>query len=175
MTDHTYIIDLHAAGSSRDEIIVDLVTTQGMSLNAATRAYQDTAKAEGWSARPESKKAAVLDALAELYAEQDWTYERMADALAELQGDPETLEPLAYGLSEGTARDYLKAYAQERGVPHPTRDPRAAIYEWFAEQGDEADKDAFMAYAVDGLGRSRSNANEYWKGYELHLYLVGRS
>ena len=29
-----------------------------------------------------------------------------------------------------------------------------------------------MAFA-ESIGRSKSNANEYWKGYELHLHLIG--
>ncbi len=165
----TYITEQHAAGDSRDQIIIGLVTGAGMTLNAATRLYQDVAKAEGWTTVPTSHKDGCLDELRELYADNmaGWTAKAVTDAVVQWQAD--------LGIAESTARDYCKAFSEEMGVPHPVRDYRTAIFEWFRDNAqsdlDEMKK-AYIEFACGELKRSRSNANEYWKGYELHLYLA---
>ena len=50
--DHSqFIIDRNADGMTRDQIIINLAS-DGMSINAATKAYAAVAKAEGLDYRP---------------------------------------------------------------------------------------------------------------------------
>ena len=86
-----------------------------------------------------------------------------------------------YGVAESTARDYCKAFSKLLGVEHPVADPRAVMFAWFRDVAPTMELDdrkaAFKAYCGDasnfddGKPRSSSNINEYWKGYELHLFL----
>ena len=163
-----YVVEQHTAGMTRDQVIIGLVG-QNVTLNTATRTYAAVAKAEGWTTAPTSHKEACLDELRELYAEDlnGWTAQAVSNAVIQFQAD--------YEIAESTARDYCKAFSDELGVPHPVRDYRTMIFEWFRDNAQDdhaAMKKAYIAFAVDELGRSRSNANEYWKGYELHLYLT---
>ena len=160
----------HEAGATRDEIIINLVSEHGLSLNAATKAYAAWAKEAGVSSAPVSHKEGALDQLRELYAENmdGWTAQAVADHVVEFVAD--------YEIAESTARDYCKAFSKEMEVDHPVANPREAIFQWFMDNGTDhvADRDEFMDFA-ESIGRSKSNANEYWKGYELHLHLAGRA
>ena len=157
-------------GLSRDQIIILLVSEHGLTLNAATKAYAKVAKEYGWTATLVSHKADAIEYI-------DDELDAGAPTVAEVQG----LIPAIvsrFEVAESTARDYIRAYCDERGFDYPVLNPREAIFEWFKHEApnhDPADrKAAFMEYATGELGRSQSNANEYWKGYELHLYLTAK-
>ena len=164
----TAIVSLHAEGASRDEIIIALVSEHSLSLNAATRGYAATAKDEGWSSTPTSHKAEALITLSAQYPEgAGWDAIAVRNAVIELAD--------RYSVQDSTARDYCKAYSTLVCLQHPVINPRTAIFEWFRDVAPTISEDerkvAYLEYAVGELNRSRSNANEYWKGYELHLYL----
>ena len=169
LTDNTRyaLAQAHVDGKSRDAAIVELVTLHSMTLNAATKAYAEWAKEEGIAPTLTSHKAEALDALRGAYPKgKGWDAKAVKDQVITLADQ--------YGIAESTARDYCKAFSEELGMTHPVLNPRDAIFAWFKDQGDEAVKEEFMAFATDpdGLNRSQSNANEYWKGYELHLFLI---
>ncbi len=151
-------------GLTRDQIIVMLVTEKGMTLNAATKAYAAVAKDAGWSTTIVSHKDDALDFITLKLDGAPMTGIDTRTLAVELQDQ--------FDVAESTARDYLKAWCEEAGQEFPVIDPRRAIFAWFKEQGDTADKAEFMEFATEELGRSQSNANEYWKGYELHLHLI---
>ena len=160
------IIALHAEGQTRDQIIIALVSEDGMTLNAATKAYAEAAKSEGWATGRESHKEAALEWLAESYTDETWTAEAVKHAVLDVSEK--------FGVTESTARDYCRAFSEDLGVTHPVADPRKAMFDWLIENDgmpvDEM-KAAFKEFGKE-LGRSSSNVNEYWKGYELHLALV---
>jgi len=152
------------SGATRDEVIITLVTEQGYSLNKATKAYGHYAKEHGLTSSVVSHKGEALEYLNGAYPDGvDW------DAMA-VKAEVVILSE-KYGVAESTARDYCKAFSKEIGVDHPMVDPRARVFDWFLEHDGAAEKEEFILYATEELGRSKSNANEYWKGYELHLYL----
>lgn len=161
----TAIADLYDGGNtSRDSLIMELVS-DGYSLNMATNGYSAFAKERGLTSAIVSHKADALEWLAEHHPVAFWTPEAVGEALHSLVDK--------YSIADSTARDYCKAYSELLGVDHPVADQRAVIFDWFKAQGDTASKDEFLGFCK-GLGRSASNANEYWKGYELHLYLSGK-
>ena len=170
MSNFNEIIEAQVASNvSRDLIIITLVTEHKLTLNAATKAYGDYAKANGMVATVTSHKAEALEWLADTYTE--WDHVAVANAVIDLVAK--------YDIAESTARDYTKAYSKDvLGIDHPKLDPRAAIFDWFKNTASNYDyesgacKEAFTKYATEELGRSKSNANEYWKGYELHMFLV---
>jgi hypothetical protein len=152
------------SGMTRDQIIIALVTTYAVSVNKATTAYAAYAKANGLTTALVSYKTEALAYLDNLGGA--WDADTVADAVIDLQDK--------FGVAESTARDYTKAYSDLLGVPHPIRDARELMFSWLiAHAGhDPVDMKAkFKEYATD-LGRSPSNINEYWKGYELHLAIV---
>lgn len=155
------------AGDTRDQMIIAAVTS-GTSLNTATKRYATWAKDRGISSAAVSHKADALESLAELWGEDAPTVDDVREAIPTLVED--------YGIAESTARDYVKAYCDDNGHAYPVLNPREAIFAWFKTEaphhGAEDCKAEFMTFATEELGRSQSNANEYWKGYELHLYLT---
>jgi len=162
---NTNIIALHDEDVSRDLIIIAMVNDDGMTINKATKEYAKVAKKEGWTTALVSHKDAALEYLAEEY-DDNWTPATVASAVVDLVD--------RYKVAESTARDYCKAYSKELKVDHPVADPREAIFDWFIANPNPL-KDEFIEYATDTLGRSRSNANEYWKGFELHIALLAAS
>ena len=153
---------------SRDQIIIILVTDEGISINAATKAYAAVAKAEGWTTALVSHKDAALLWLGDTYGPADWTATGVRDLIIVMADK--------YGIAESTARDYAKAYSELLGVDHPVLDPRAAMFTWLVANAETATKAEFKAFAgQDGLGRSDSNVNEYWKGLELHRAILAAS
>lgn len=167
---NTYIQSQVASNVSRDLIIIGLVTEHNLSLSKATDTVAKYYKDNGLSKVIVSHKDAALELLAIRYESDQWDHKAVADAVLDLQAE--------YGVAESTARDYTKAYSSEvLKVPHPKLDPRLAIFEWFRDvaptlEGDMTHrKEVYMEYATKELGRSKSNANEYWKGYELHMFL----
>ena len=146
---------------TRDQIIVLLVTEHALTLNAATKAYAALAKELGWTVALVSHKDEALS----------YIHERF-DTLTATDVKSLVIDIAAeFSVADSTARDYIKAWCEAAGQAYPIDNPREAIFAWFKDAGDTADKKEFMAFA-DGLGRSQSNANEYWKGYELHLHLI---
>lgn len=147
---------------TRDQIIVKLVTEHGLTLNTATKAYAAEAKEAGWSSTIVSYKEEALAYISERHETLD--AQQVKDLVIEICDE--------FDVADSTARDYIKAWCEAAGQDYPIENPREAIFNWFKAAGDTAEKDDFMAFAVDTLGRSQSNANEYWKGYELHLFLI---
>ena len=161
------ILAAHNADLNRDGIIVGLVSNLGLTLNAATKAYAEVAREEGWTTALVSHKEAALAFLRDAYPRPIWTAVAVRESVIDLKD--------RFGVAESTARDYARAYSEELGVDHPVEDPRTAMFNWLIENDGmdvEEMKAAFKEYARD-LGRSDSNINEYWKGYELHLHLIG--
>lgn len=156
------IIACHDADDSRDATIIALVSEHGMSLNAATKAYGEVAKAEGWTKALVSHKDAALEMLETAYGTA-WDAQTVKDAVIELAAE--------FGVAESTARDYCKAYSEALGVTHPILDPRAAMFDWLVANAEYGTKAEFKEFAKD-LGRSDSNINEYWKGMELHRAIL---
>lgn len=148
-------------GMSRDDIIVLLVTQKQMTLNAATKAYAAIAKESGWTSTIVSHKDDALAHISKQYDTLDAA--TVKDLVIELVDE--------FDVAESTARDYIKAWCEQAGQEYPIENPREAIFAWFKAAGDTADKQEFMDFA-ESIGRSKSNANEYWKGYELHLHLI---
>ena len=161
----TAIIDAHTADDTRDAIIIKLVTEHDLTLNAATKAYAAVAKDKGWTAAIVSHKEDALAYISDGY-DDTLSIKDARELIAYFQTE--------YGVAESTARDYVKAHCDATGTTYPVVNPREAIFEWFKQAGADADKKEFMEYATETLGRSQSNANEYWKGYELHLYLIAK-
>jgi hypothetical protein len=152
---------------SRDMIIIKLATEHGCSVNKATKEYAAYAKANGLTASVSSHKEAATDWLAIEFADREWNAKAVSDAVKDIVNN--------WGVAESTARDYCKAYSESIGVAHPVADPRAAMFAFLIENRHlpvDVLKADFKAYAKDELGRSPSNINEYWKGYELHLALT---
>lgn len=163
----TVLSELHAAGQSRDQMIITLVTADGMSLNAATNAYGKFARETGLQSATVSHKAEALAMLLDTYPVDEWDVKTAAGAVIEIVAD--------FGVAESTARDYTKLHSKALGMDHPVLNPREAMFAYLIEHAeDDYDtlKEGFKAYAKGELGRSVSNINEYWKGYDLHLALV---
>jgi len=171
MTDTNIIATIEMAvndGDTRDTIIIKLVTDYGISIDKATKEYASYAKDNGLTKAIVSHKVEALEWLTATYPTADWTANAVKAAIIDLMD--------AHGVAESTARDYCKAYSKQLGMASiPMVDPRQAIFAWFLNAGLDADKQDFIDYAMLDLGRSRSNANEYWKGYELHCFLVANA
>jgi len=153
------------AKEERDVIIIQLVTEHAISIDKATKVYAAYAKEHGLTKAIVSHKEEALAWLADKYPMNEWTATAVKDATIDLTA--------VYAVAESTARDYCKAYSDSLGVALPVINPRDAIFNWFLVAGNSASKEDFIEYVVGELGRSKSNANEYWKGYELHQFLVG--
>lgn len=156
------IID--AGTTNRDAIIIELVTAHGVTLNKATSMYAAYAKENGLTSAATSHKESALDWLDTQYDVATWDVTAVRESVVELQS--------RYDVAESTARDYTKAFSKQLEVAHPSENPRDLIFAWFKDNATTATKEEFKAYAKS-IGRSESNANEYWKGYELHLHIVG--
>lgn len=166
MTDFNFTEYFDAAiadDQSRDVIIIGLVSEHKFTLNRASQEYAKYARSAGLTAATVSHKTAALAWLSEQYDLSEWTAMAVRDAVIDIQQ--------RYDVAESTARDYTKAYSKDLGVTHPSENPRDLIFSWFKANEGTATKEAFKEYAKS-IGRSESNANEYWKGYELHLYLT---
>lgn len=151
----------HEEGMGRDTAIITAVTS-GMTLNTATHHYAAWAKSKGLTSVIVSHKSEALEFLAAEYPTQ-FNLDNVREAL------PIMVEK--FSVAESTARDYAKAYCEQLGIEYPVINPRDAIFSWF-KSTDSVTKEAFMKFATEELKRSQSNANEYWKGYELHLHLI---
>ena len=150
---------------TRDMNIIAAVQ-DGQTLNAATKAYASWARDLGIGGLQivSHKPEALADLLSE-HGEAAMDVDTVRTAVASIQA--------AYDVAESTAKDYVRAHLDLFGHEWPVINPREAIFAWFKSEGDTADHAEFITFATETLGRSRSNANEYWKGYELHLHLIG--
>lgn len=149
---------------TRDMNIITAVQ-DGETLNAATKRYASWARDLGIGGlQIVSHKSEALTDLATEYGTEALTVDQVRTAVASLQA--------AYDVAESTAKDYVRAHLDDNGHEWPVINPREAIFAWFKSEGDSADHAEFITFATETLGRSRSNANEYWKGFELHLHLV---
>ena len=151
---------------TRDMNIIAAVQ-DGQTLNAATKAYASWARDLGIGGlQIISHKAEALVYLSGEYGDAEMSIDAVRTAVASLQA--------AYEVAESTAKDYVRAHLDKNGHEWPVINPRDAMFAWFKTEGDSADHEAFIAFATDpkGLNRSRSNANEYWKGFELHLHMI---
>lgn len=160
----TAIAAIIDTGAERDTAIITLMTEQSITLNMATNVYAEYARDTGLTTAKVSHKAEALSDLAEEYGD-DWTVKSVANAVIDLVD--------SYGVAESTARDYCKAYSDQLGVAHPISNPRAAIFDYLVAN-PECTKAEFKEFA-QGLGRSDSNINEYWKGMELHRAILAAS
>jgi hypothetical protein len=165
---HTQMIaDMVAASSTRDDIIVAL-HGDGLTLNKSMKLYADYAREHGLTTATVSRKPEALTYLAGACTDEaGWTAECIRDAVIDLQAE--------FDVAESTARDYCRAYTELMQWTYPVTDPRTAMFEYLIEHaGDEYEelKVSFKLYATEELGRSASNVNEYWKGYDLHLALT---
>lgn len=157
--------EIYDAYDSRDTFIIHLVSSHGYTLNKATRAWQAFARNAGISTHTASCKDEAQEWLEDRYHAGNWTAERVRDAVVELGA--------VFDVAESTARDYTKAFSKFLKVTHPMLDPRAAMFDFLIKNRGMAAADLKIAFKEFGkdLGRSSSNVNEYWKGYELHLAL----
>jgi hypothetical protein len=164
----TIIADLVDQGLTRDGIIIHLVSDGNRTLNFATNAYAAYARENGLTKTIISHKSEALEYLADMYPLDKWTPDAVLDAIAYLADE--------YGVALSTARDYCKAYSDTLGIPLPNTDPRAAMFTYITENINHKSRDelraGFLDYAVNTLGRSKSNANEYAKGLDLHFHII---
>jgi hypothetical protein len=155
---------------SRDAVILDLVGNHGLTLNAATKAYVELRKAAGLHTGVVSRKEEAFELLSEETGREldprFW--------LPRLQTELE--------VSEGAARDYLKAYADEHGLTVKSGRQSDVVLDWIAAHAPSLDAtdeawEAFDAKLVawgKAEGRSSSNVNEFRKGVRLHRMLISR-
>ena len=158
------------AAQSRDEIIIDMMQTNGWTMNKATNEYVKAKKAAGFQMGVVSRK--------------DDAYELMIGMDLESPIDPKAVvESIVdeLGVAESTARDYLKAYAKDKGLEIASGKDSQPILDWIvanapidgtADDWVAFDKE-FIAWGTEE-GRTRSNLNEYRKGIKLHLMLSNR-
>jgi hypothetical protein len=158
----TLFTDLHDEGLNRDQAIITAVQA-GVTLNTATKHYAAWAKENGLTTQIVSHKAEALEFLAKKYKGK-FTIDSAREAQPLIEDE--------FGVAESTARDYAKAYCEQIGIEYPVVNPREAIFKWF-EKAVNPTKEEFTIFCKKELNRSDSNINEYWKGYELHLYLTG--
>jgi hypothetical protein len=172
MTDVTaineYFAGLNSEGAGRDHMIVQIMGDMGLTLNKATNEYARWARETGVSSPVISYKKEALNWLADNYPVDQWDHEAVRESVAGLQTE--------FEVKESTARDYCRAYSDQLKVPHPVLNPREAIFSWICENVDHMGRDelrkGLKAYAVNNLGRSPSNANEYVKGLDLHFAIM---
>lgn len=164
----TIIAGLVEDGLTRDEVIINLVGTGNRTLNFATNAYAAYARENGLTKAIVSHKSEALAYLGATYVGEAWNPEAVLDAIAFMADE--------YGVAMSTARDYCKAYSDSLGVPLPSTDPRIAMFQYIRDNISHMSREelraSFLDYAVNTLGRSKSNANEYAKGLDLHFFLV---
>ena len=153
---------------TRDAVILDLVAN-GMSLNKATKEYVKLKKAAGLTVGVVSHKEDALAYLAKL------------DPASPINPKPLVADLVAeFDVKDDTAMNYIRAYAEERGLEVKTRLASNDILEWIVDNAPATeceDWDQFDAAFKDWMksqGKSESNINEYRKGIKLHLMLMSR-
>jgi len=156
--------------TTREQFILDAVTVDGLSLNQADKAWLKARKEAGLHKPLVSRKDDAMKLLAAMDLTSPLDTKALVDALmAELN------------VAEGTARDYIKAFAQARGLEVKQQAQSAPVMEWIAANAPTVDDDTAWAEFDAALnqwgkdnGRSQNNINEYRKGIKLHRMLIAR-
>lgn len=153
-----------AAGEDRDKIVVAMVQN-GLSLNMAQNLYKDLAKAAGMSKGRQGHKKEALEFIAESNVD-------ILDETARLELKGTLVSHFC--VSPGTAHDYIRAYAAQRGIElnlgGPVNRNNEEIYA-FIVANPGMDKPLFREY-MEGLGRSSGNIDETWRGIVLARKII---
>lgn len=152
---------------SRDAAIIEMMTEHGLGVNAATKRYIELRKEAGLHTGIVSRKDDAMELMAgEMTIDLKVWVERLQDEL---------------GVSEGAARDYIKAHCKATGATVRSASSSEAILEWMvaaAPATDDADEwdefDATLKSHMQGLGKSPSNINEYRKAIRFHRMMINR-
>lgn len=164
----SWISDQLDAKVSRDQIIISMMSKYDYTLNKATQTYGKYAKANGLTSTVASHKDAAIKFLETVNLTRPWDAHTVKDSVIDMIDK--------FGIAESTARDYAKAYSEKLKVEHPVEDPRAMIFAWVVANVNHMSRDelkkGLIEYACGPLGRSRSNANEYAKGLDLHFAIM---
>lgn len=159
-----------ADGSSRDTIIITMVSTHEYSLNSATKRYAELAKEleipTGKQSRREDVMAAIPEDISLINASAE-ELSTMADQFAE-----------QFGIKAKTVHSYFKSVYEEAGAAYPQVGSESeAILDWLTAN-DECEKEEFETFmrtaGKNGSPRSASNVNEYWKGMTLHRRIMAK-
>lgn len=155
-----------AEGKKRDLVIIDMVVG-GISLNSAQNYYKEFAQEAGLtSGRVASRKNEALEWLATNdYDLQD----------RESRSNVRKMLQEQFSVKEGTANDYIKAFAEEQGIELPTAGPRSAdsdrVFQFIRDNFDSLDKPTFKEF-MEGLGRAQGSIDETWRGVVLARRLM---
>lgn len=147
---------------SRDEIIIELVTKHDLTISKATKEFAGYLKDNGLSMNT-SCKADALEYITEHMSGQEIETGDIKPLVVELMDQ--------FKVADSTARDYIKAWCEQEGQTYPVANPRQAMFDFLVANAGTVTKEEFKEFGKS-LGRSDSNINEYWKGYELHLAIV---
>ena len=152
------------AGDDRDSIIIKMVQ-EGLSLNMAQNIYKDLAKAAGITKGRVGHKAEALDFIKEQGV-------NLLDEEARLQLKADICSK--FGVSPGTAHDYIRAHAAlyeiELNLGGPIGKNNEEIYE-FIVANPGMDKPMFRDF-METLGRSKGNIDETWRGVVLARKII---
>ena len=151
----------------RDAAIIKLVTEHGLTLNAATKRYIELRKEQGLHTGIVSRKDDALEMLKD---------EGTVDLKIWINRLQDELD-----VSEGAARDYIKAHCEATGASVRSQSSSEAILEWMVatapctDDADEWDEfDATLKSHMKALGKSVSNTNEYRKAIRFHRMMINR-
>ena len=151
------------AGDTRDGTIIKMVQ-EGLSLNMAQNVYKDLAKAAGLTKGRVGHKKEALEFIANANV-------GITDSEARLE--LKAALDSEFGVSPGTAHDYIRAYAAQHGVDLGTSrsgEDNDAIYDYIVANPG-MDKPMFREF-MESLGRSKGNIDETWRGILLARKLI---
>lgn len=164
-TTESVVVDV--AKLSRDQAIIEMMTKHGLGVNAATKRYIELRKEAGLHTGIVSRKDDALTLLEGVMT---------VDLKVWVERLQEELE-----VSEGAARDYIKAHCKATGATTRSASSSEAILEWMVaaapatDDADEWDKfDATLKAHMQELGKSVSNTNEYRKAIRFHRMMTAR-
>lgn len=153
------------ASNSRDEIIVQMVQA-GVSLNSATIWYKEWAKEAGLSSARVGYKTEAFEHIAGWVANGgDLVDNDQRKAL-------KTELAKKFGVADGTANDYVKAYAAVNNIELPTSnfganpEDQAKIFNWICDNPD-CSKEDFKTFMVEEMERSSGSIDETYRGIVL--------
>lgn len=154
------------AGMTRDEIIIAMVQADdNISLNMAQNVYKDKAKLAGISKARVGHKPQALEHIAASGVD-------ILDEQARLALKSELAT--TFEVSNGTAHDYIRAYAVQEGIElnlgGPIGQGSEEIYE-FIVANPGMDKPVFREF-MESMGRSKGNIDETWRGVILARKLI---
>lgn len=156
-----------AHGTTRDMVIIDMVSNHDYSLNSATKLYAELAKDLGIATGKKSRKD---EAIPLLNTSSPMSADDIRD---ECDGVANTL-----GITSKTVQGYLKEIYELNDWHWPAVGSASeAILDWLTanHECNKEQFEKFMATASDnGTKRSQSNINEYWKGMTLHRRITAK-